>query len=115
MSANKFADEFKRDAVAQVEDRGYPVREVAERLGVSTKSIYTWPTQFMRPAKVIQAGDDGGIAAARVTGSLGGHRADHVASFPRSPPRGTQSTAKHPFSGRCSCRPCSSRGDRSLG
>jgi imidazolonepropionase-like amidohydrolase len=34
MSANKFTDEFKRDAVAQVEDRGYPVREVAERLGV---------------------------------------------------------------------------------
>ena len=33
MSANKFTDEFKRDAVAQVEDRGYPVREVAERLG----------------------------------------------------------------------------------
>ena len=27
MSANKFTDEFKRDAVAQVEDRGYPVRE----------------------------------------------------------------------------------------
>ena len=40
MSASKFTDEFKRDAVAQVEDRGYPVREVAERLGVSTKSIY---------------------------------------------------------------------------
>ena len=39
MSANKFTDELKRDAVAQVEDRGYPVREVAERLGVSTKSI----------------------------------------------------------------------------
>jgi transposase-like protein len=39
MSANKFIDEFKRDAVAQVVDRGYPVREVAERLGVSTKSI----------------------------------------------------------------------------
>jgi len=46
MSANKFTDEFKRDAVAQVEDRGYPVREVAERLGVSTKSIYTWQKQF---------------------------------------------------------------------
>ncbi len=34
MSGAKFADEFKRAAVAQVEDRGYPVREVAERLGV---------------------------------------------------------------------------------
>lgn len=25
MSGAKFTDEFKRDAVAQVEDRGYPV------------------------------------------------------------------------------------------
>lgn len=54
MSANKFTDEFKRDAVAQVVDRGYPVREVAERLGVSTKSIYTWQRLFSRPAKVVQ-------------------------------------------------------------
>jgi len=40
MSTNKFTDGFKRDAVAQVEGRGCPVREFAERLGVSTKSIY---------------------------------------------------------------------------
>ncbi len=33
MSGVKFTEEFKRDAVAQAEDRGYPVREVAERLG----------------------------------------------------------------------------------
>ena len=32
---DRFTDEFKRDAVAQVVDRGYPVREVAERLGIS--------------------------------------------------------------------------------
>jgi transposase len=57
MSGARFTDEFKRDAVAQVEDRGYPVREVAERLGVSTKSIYTWQKQFSRPAKVIQEVD----------------------------------------------------------
>jgi transposase len=57
MSTNKFTDEFKRDAVAQVVDRGYPVREVAERLGVSTKSIYTWQKQFSRPAKVIHEVD----------------------------------------------------------
>ena len=57
MSTNKFTDEFKRDAVAQVVDRGYPVREVAERLGVSTKSIYTWQRLFSRPAKVVQEVD----------------------------------------------------------
>jgi transposase len=51
---DRFTAEFKRDAVAQVEDRGYPVREVAERLGISTKSIYTWQRLFSRPVKVIQ-------------------------------------------------------------
>ena len=53
MSTNKFTDEFKRDAAAQVVDRGYPVREVAERLGISTKSIYTWQRLFSRPTKVV--------------------------------------------------------------
>ena len=38
----RFTDEFKRDAVAQVVERGYAVSDVAERLGISTKSLYTW-------------------------------------------------------------------------
>ena len=38
MSSSKFSDEFKRDAVAQITERGYPVREVSERLGVSPYS-----------------------------------------------------------------------------
>jgi transposase len=41
----------------KVEDRGYPVREVAERLGVSTKSTYTWQRLFSRPTKVIHEVD----------------------------------------------------------
>jgi len=57
MSGAKFTEEFKRDAVAQVEDRGYPVREVAERLGVSTQSIYTWQKLFSRPTKVVKEVD----------------------------------------------------------
>ena len=42
----RFTDEFKRDAVAQVVERGYAVSEVAERLGISTKSLYTWKAHF---------------------------------------------------------------------
>jgi transposase len=38
----RFADEFKRDAVALVVELGYAVSEVAERLGISTKSLYAW-------------------------------------------------------------------------
>ena len=51
MSGIIFTDEFKRDAVAQVVDRGYSVAEVSERLGISTKSLYTWKTQFSQPRK----------------------------------------------------------------
>ena len=40
-SQTRFTDDFKRNAVAQVVDRGYAISEVAERLGVSTKSLYT--------------------------------------------------------------------------
>ncbi len=38
----RYTDEFKREAAAQVTDRGYSVKDVAERLGVCTKSIYDW-------------------------------------------------------------------------
>ena len=45
----RFTDEFKQDAVAQVVERGYAVSEVAERLGISAKSLYTWKGQFSTP------------------------------------------------------------------
>ncbi|WP_299720287.1 IS3 family transposase [uncultured Tateyamaria sp.] len=48
----RFTDEFKQDAVAQVVERGYPVSEVAERLGISTKSLYTWKAQFAKSPRV---------------------------------------------------------------
>ena len=57
-SQNRFTDEFKRDALAQVVDRGYGVSEVADRLVVSTKSLYTWKAQFAKPAKVREAEAD---------------------------------------------------------
>jgi len=57
-SQNRFTDVFKRDAVVQIVDRGYAVSEVAKRLGVSTKSLYTWKSQFAKPAKVREAEAD---------------------------------------------------------
>ena len=38
----RYTEEFKREAAAQVVSQGHSVRSVAERLGVSTKSIYDW-------------------------------------------------------------------------
>lgn len=49
MSGIRYTEEFKRDAVAQVTDRGYSVREVADRLGISTKSLYDWKTAYHKP------------------------------------------------------------------
>ncbi|MCP1167329.1 IS3 family transposase [Limimaricola litoreus] len=48
MSSSKFSDEFKRDAVAQITERGYPVREVSQRLGVSPYSLYAWKKKFAK-------------------------------------------------------------------
>lgn len=50
MGTSNYSDEFKRDAVHQITVRGYPVREVSRRLGVSTHSLYKWMKQFGEPA-----------------------------------------------------------------
>ena len=42
----RYTDEFKRDAVAQVKERGYSVKDVSERLGICTKSMYDWIGKF---------------------------------------------------------------------
>ena len=42
MSNQRYTDEFKSEAVKQISDRGFKVSEVSERLGISTKSMYTW-------------------------------------------------------------------------
>ena len=36
----RYTEEFKKEAVKQVTDRGYSVAEVAERLGTTTHSLY---------------------------------------------------------------------------
>jgi len=38
----RYSEEFKREAVRQVLERGYSVSEESDRLGVSTKSLYAW-------------------------------------------------------------------------
>jgi len=45
-----FSEDFRRDAVHQITVRGYPVREVSERLGVSTYSLYKWMKQYAQAA-----------------------------------------------------------------
>ena len=53
MGKGSFSDNFKRDAVTQITERGYPVSEVSERLGVCPHSLYAWKKKFSEPS-----GDD---------------------------------------------------------
>lgn len=50
MGAGNFTDEFKRDAVAQITEPGYRIKEVSERLGVSRRSRYGWKRKFAKAA-----------------------------------------------------------------
>ena len=54
MGKGNFSDDFKRDAVAQITERGYRVAEVSKRLGVSPHSLYARKKKFSPPA----GGDD---------------------------------------------------------
>jgi len=42
----RVTDEFKQDAVLQVLECVRALSVVAERLGISTKSLYTWKAHF---------------------------------------------------------------------
>lgn len=50
MGRERYSPEFKDEAVRQVLERGYSVREVAERIGVSGHSLYAW-VRAIRPEK----------------------------------------------------------------
>ena len=50
MSGKRYSEEFKIEAVKQVVDRGYSVYSVADRLGISTKSLYEWVKRYGDPA-----------------------------------------------------------------
>jgi len=50
MSAKRYTEEFKIEAVKQVTERGHAVVDVSARLGVSGHSLYQWVKQYSVPA-----------------------------------------------------------------
>ncbi len=61
MSGNRYTEEFEIAAVKQVAQRGHPVSEVAERLGVSIHSLYAWTKRYGVPEverKAVEAQSD---------------------------------------------------------
>ena len=49
MARVHFTEEFKREAVAPIVERGYSAAEVSRRLGVSQHSLYGWKKKFSGP------------------------------------------------------------------
>jgi transposase len=54
----RYTQEFKIEAVKQITERGYPVAEVAERLGICTKTLYLWRSQLSDEPKRVKSSDD---------------------------------------------------------
>ena len=44
--SQRFTEEFKIQAVKQVTEHGYSVSSVAERLGITTSTLYNWKKLF---------------------------------------------------------------------
>ena len=57
MSGKRYTDEFKIEAVKQVTERGYKLSDVADRLGVTTKSLHAWVAKYGNPSTQRQAID----------------------------------------------------------
>jgi len=46
MSRKRYPEEFKVEAVKQVTEAGYSVYDVADRLGTTTNSLYSWIRRY---------------------------------------------------------------------
>ncbi len=57
MSSKRYTAEFRSEAVRQVTERGYPVGEVARRLGVSTHSMYKWLKEVGKIPRLVAKDD----------------------------------------------------------
>ena len=50
MSGKRYPEEFKIEAVKQVVERNYKINDVANRLGVTTKSMHSWIDKYGKPS-----------------------------------------------------------------
>jgi len=58
MQGKRFTEEFKLEAVKLITERGVSVRELSDRLGVSTWSLYQWVKHYAVPPEQRKEQDD---------------------------------------------------------
>jgi hypothetical protein len=80
MGTSNYSDGFKRDAVQQIRVCGYPVREVAQRLGVSSQPLYKWMKLFAEPAPKVWPH---GLRGREPAAEAGAGADDRVARHPK--------------------------------
>ena len=54
----RYTQQFKEEAVRQIVERGYSVADVAERLGICTKTLYHWKTTVHGSTQQVNSSND---------------------------------------------------------
>ena len=70
MSGKRYPEEFKTQAVEQVTKQGHSLTSVAERLGVSYKSLSDWVKRYDKPASQRKQDDDQAAELRRLRAEL---------------------------------------------
>lgn len=70
MSAKRYTEEFKIEAVKQVTERGHRLSDVATRLGVTTHSMYAWVKRYGVPEPQRLANQDQAAEVRRLRAEL---------------------------------------------
>jgi len=70
MSAKRYTEEFKIEAVKQVTERGHRLADVAARLGVTTHSMYAWMKRYGVPEPQRLANEDQAAELRRLRSEL---------------------------------------------
>ena len=55
---NKYPQEFIDEAVRQVIDNGYSIKDIANRLGITDKSLYNWVNKAKKTPKLNKESDE---------------------------------------------------------
>jgi transposase len=50
----RYTDEFKQEAVKQVINNNYPIKDTADRLGVHPDSLKTWVSRYKDPQSTVE-------------------------------------------------------------